>query len=166
MANIFTNEKVNEDYFGMSNGLTSVFIETICLAGIENAREDYEKDLLIWFGQRDWTLLGMGIEGFDISEIIWDAGNFDKQKAFVLATIEGVFQEKNWNLLSYTPNREWLFEKLLLFKKMIGDYTSTHIDKEAQFEIFEFGEGMKKYDTCEIHKVYKHIGGCVICNNL
>jgi len=165
MANIFTNEKVNEEHFWMSNGLTSVFIETFCLAGVENANEGFEKDLLIWFGQRDWALMGLGITGFDISEIIWDAGNFDKQKAFIIAVIEGVFQEKNWNLLGYTPNREWLFEKLVVFKKMIEDYMSTHIVKEAQYEIFEFNEGVKKYDTCEVHKIYKHLGGCVICNN-
>jgi len=165
MANIFTNGKVNAEYFHMSNGLTSVFIETFCLAGIENATEDYEKDMLIWFGQRDWTLLGMGIEGFDIAEIIWDANKFDKQKAFIIASIEGVFQEKNWDLLNYTPNREWLFEKLVIFKKMIEDYTVIHIDKALQFEVFEFDGEVKRYDTCETHKIYKHMGGCVICNN-
>ncbi len=71
MGNIITNSKFNNKIIQMSNGLTSVFIETICLAGSDIAIENYQKDLMIWFAQRDWILLGMGLEGFDISEIIW-----------------------------------------------------------------------------------------------
>ena len=104
----------------MSNGLTSVFIETLCLAGAESTDEEFKKEIMIWFAQRD--LMGMGFEGFDISEIIWDNDIFDKQKSFIIETIEKVFEEKNWNLLDYTPNKEWLFDSLNKFKKMISEY--------------------------------------------
>jgi len=41
MGNIITNEKINDRAILMSNGLTSVFIETICLAGSDIASEKY-----------------------------------------------------------------------------------------------------------------------------
>ena len=44
MANIVSNDNVKEeDYLQMSNGLTSVFIDTICLAGSEIAKEGFQK---------------------------------------------------------------------------------------------------------------------------
>ncbi len=165
MANIFTNQKVNNSYFNLSNGATSVFIETLCISGIENATNDFKKDILIWFAQRDWTLIGMGFEGFDVSEIIWDSKIFNQQKEFIISTIDGVFEEKNWNLLNYAPTKEWLFEKLNQFKIMIYEYKIIHINKTSQFEIFEFVNSIKKYEICKKHKIYKHFEGCVICNN-
>ena len=47
MANCITNHKVNDAYFYLSNLSTSVFIETLCLAGVEMANKDFKKDILI-----------------------------------------------------------------------------------------------------------------------
>jgi len=165
MANIFTNKNVNDTYFNMSNGLTSVFIHTLCISGLYNVNESFKKDILIWFAQRDWIILGIGFEGFDISEIIWDKSIFDMQKEFILETIDAVFKEKNWNLLNYTPNKEWLFIRLELFKQMIYDYKCDNINEGAQFAIFDFDEKVIKYEQCEKHRIYKHYKGCVVCNN-
>lgn len=165
MANCITNHKVNDAYFYLSNLSTSVFIETLCLAGVEMANKDFKKDILIWFAQRDWTLLGMGLEGFDIAEIIWDKLIFEEQKEFINAMIDGVINEKNWNLLCYLPDKEVLFNQINLLKEMISSYELKHIDKESQFILFEFEGNIKKYERCELHKIYKHIEGCVICNN-
>jgi hypothetical protein len=49
MANSITNTQLTQKYIQMSNGLTSVFFETFCLAGASMATQKYEKDLLIWF---------------------------------------------------------------------------------------------------------------------
>jgi len=166
MANIFTNTKVNDEILRMSNGLTSVFIETFCLAGADLAKKQFEKDLMIWFGQRDWVILGMGVEGFDISEIIWNTKEFEQQKAFILKVIDSVYTKRNWQYLSYEPNTSFLFEKLDMFKDMIHSFTSQNIGNNDWEEgLFEFDGEIMKYDRCEKHKIYKHYQGCVICNN-
>ncbi len=163
MANIFTNSQVNDTVIHMSNGLTSVFIETFCLAGTKHVSELFEKDLLIWFAQRDWVLTGMGSEGFDISEINWDEGYFERQKQFVLDTINAVFERYNWELLAYEPNEDFLFERLEVFRNMITSFEVKHLKSVNQIRLFDFDTG--KYDTCEKHLIYKHCAGCVICNN-
>jgi len=88
MGTEITNTAVDDETIAMSNGLTSVFLDTLCLAGCDIAFKPYQKDLMLWFAQRDWTLTGMGFEGFDISQIIWDAAIFEEQKKFILETVD------------------------------------------------------------------------------
>lgn len=166
MANIFTNKKVDDEIVRMSNGMTSVFIETFCLAGADFAKEELEKDLMIWFGQRDWVIIGMGVEGFDISEIIWNKIDFNQQKNFILRVIDLIYKKRNWEYLSYQPNTDLLFGKLDKFKEMIISFTKENIgDSDLKEGIFEFEGAIIKYDRCVKHQIYKHWQGCVICNN-
>lgn len=166
MANIFTNKKVDNEIIQMSNGLTSVFIETFCLAGRDLATEDYQKDLMIWFAQWDWTIMGMGLEGFDISEIIWNKEMFDNQTKFILAVIDSVIKKKNWQHLSYKPNEDFLFRKLGIFKEMILSYKKEMIEPgDWEYGIYDFEGDFEKYGRCEKHHIYLHWNGCVICNS-
>lgn len=148
----------------MSNVTTSVFFETLCVSGSDLAEESFEKDLLIWFGQRDWTIIGMGVEGFDTDEIIWCPENFDQQKSFILKIIDATFAKKNWLLLGYDPPEQIVFENLNLFREMIKSFTVNDISKNEEVEIFPFDEEINRYDRCEIHRVYKNFIGCIICN--
>lgn len=166
MANIFTNKKVNDEVIQMSNGLTSVFIETFCLGGADLATENFQRDLMIWFGQRDWAIMGMGVEGFDISEIIWNNEEFDNQKKFILDVIDSVSKKKNWEKLSYNPNEDFLFGRLDVFRRMIHSFKIEMIEQDDwEYGIFDFDGEIDKYDKCEKHNIYKHWNGCVICNN-
>ena len=166
MANTITNKKVNEVTVRMSNGLTSVFIETICLAGADLAKDQIERDLMIWFGQRDWIIIGMGAEGFDISDIIWEKTHFEQQKTFVKLVIDSVHEKRNWEHLSYNPNSEILFNTLNVFREMIESFTLNNIESISESDgIFEFKGDISKYQKCEKHKIFMHWQGCVICNN-
>lgn len=166
MANTFTNIKANIEKIQMSNGATSVFIETFCLAGADLAIEDYQKDIMIWFGEHDWDIMGIGMLGFDISEIIWNKQEFDNQKKFILDVIDSIFQKTNWKYLSYSPNEDFLFSKLVEFRKMIQLFKSEMIEQNIQdYETSDFTGETNKYDKCLKHKIYKHYDGCVICNN-
>lgn len=53
MANVITNQQIDNQMIKMSNATTSVFFETLCVSGSDLAEESFKKDLLIWFGQRD-----------------------------------------------------------------------------------------------------------------
>lgn len=163
MANIISNENVRkQDYLQMSNGLTSVFIDTICLGGSEIAENEFQKELMIWFAQRDWQLMGLGIIGFDVAEIIWDKEIFTEQKSFILKTLERSLNKTNWELLGYNPREEWVLKNLNGFKRMISEFESRHIEKEEEYKIIPFEDKFKK---CNKHKIYLHVKGCVICNN-
>ncbi|SEL79893.1 hypothetical protein SAMN04488505_1021140 [Chitinophaga rupis] len=163
MGNIITNEKINDSTILMSNGLTSVFIETICLAGSDIALEKYQQDIMIWFSQRDWMILGMGFEGFDIGEIVWRKEIFYEQQRFILKVIDRATEKTNWDLLNYTPG-EMIFETLTNFRQMIQDFRIEHIETENEIPIFDFDGIINRYDKCDKHSIYKHYAGCVICN--
>jgi len=165
MGTLITNEAVDDESVSMGNALTSVFFETLCLAGGGIAALPWQKDLMIWFAQRDWTLTGMGFEGFDISRIIWDAAVFEEQKSFIIEVADRALKETNWNLLGYKPDKNLLFGALRVFKNMIQKYGADKIDTGNQIEIYDFDKKIKKYEVCEKHKVYKHAEGCIICNN-
>ena len=164
MGNIITNEKINDRAILMSNGLTSVLIDTICLAGSDIALEKYQQDIMIWFSQRDWMILGMGFEGFDIGEIIWDKENFYAQQKFILKVIDLATEKTNWDLLNYNPG-EMIFATLTDFRQMIHDFKIEHIETENEISIFDFDGIINRYDKCGKHRIYKHYAGCVICNN-
>lgn len=53
MATIISNELIDKQLIQMSNSSTSLFFETFCLAGFTIATEEFEKDLLVWFGQHE-----------------------------------------------------------------------------------------------------------------
>ncbi|HEY1166994.1 MAG TPA: hypothetical protein VGE90_17585, partial [Chitinophaga sp.] len=129
----------------MSNGLSSVFIETICLAGSDIAVEEYQQDIMIWFSQRDWMILGMGFEGFDIVEIIWDKENFHAQQKFILKVIDLAIEKTNWDLLNYTPG-EMIFATLTDFKHMIHDFYIECIGTENAIPVFDFDGTINRYD--------------------
>ncbi len=144
--------------------MTSVFIGTICLAGSSFALEKYQKDIMIWFAQRDYIILGMGSEGFDIVEIPWNKEIFDAQQNFILQVVDLVIKKTNWQYLSYNPN-DLVFSFLADFKLMIADFGIECIEIDKQIEIFNFDDTINQYDKCQKHNIYKHFQGCVICNN-
>jgi len=43
-----------------------------------------KRDILIWLAQRDQSIFGLGIVGFDITEVCWSIDYFDEQKAFLI----------------------------------------------------------------------------------
>ncbi|MEO1518167.1 MAG: hypothetical protein AAFV95_24310 [Bacteroidota bacterium] len=163
MANIISNDQVRElDFLRMSNGLTSVFIDTICLAGRDLAAEDFQKDLMIWFAQRDARLMGQGITGFDLVEIAWERSIFPQQKEFLLDVLQLALAKKNWEYLGYHPREEWVLENLAGFKRMLGEFEGQHIEESSQDSLIPFAG---KYQKCQKHGIYLHVAGCVICNN-
>lgn len=164
MGNRITNKHGNGRDFHVSNGLTSVFIETLCLAGADIANENYQKDIMIWLAQRDWIILGAGFEGFDIAEINWSKELFEQQKEFILKVIDLALKKKNWELLDYTPH-EMVFTTLSEFRDMVLSFQKENIALDEQIGVFDFDGDIDRYEKCIKHKVYKHFQGCVVCNN-
>lgn len=79
MANTISLPKELNDIvepIGMSNGLTSVFIEVLAISGSILAKTNREKEMIIWLAQRDQSVVGIGTVGFDIDEMPWTIDSF------------------------------------------------------------------------------------------
>lgn len=163
MGNSISNEQVRPgDYLNMSNGLTAVVIDTLCLAGGDLAREDYEKDLMVWLGQRDWTMFGLGCISFDVAEIIWDPMIFEQQKDFLIRVTEHAIVKTNWHLLDYSPREDWALQSIARFRTMLTEFEVRHIQPD---QILPLLSPYPQYTRCPEHGVYLTISGCVVCNN-
>ncbi len=147
----------------MSNGYTSAFIEITCLVGSHSAHEPHEKDLMVWFAQRDQHIFGAGAVGFDIVEIVWDKNLFERQKTFILQVTDLIIAKKNWENMECAPDSQTL-KNFRAFYQMIAQFKSENVDESLEIPIASFDGTIKLYDTCGIHKVYKHFRGCVVCN--
>ncbi|WP_235332709.1 hypothetical protein [Paenibacillus polymyxa] len=104
MANTISLPKQLNDVvepIGMSNGLTSVFIEVLVISGSVLAKTNREKELIIWLAQRDQSVVGIGAVGFDIDEMPWTIDSFESEKDFILDTISNAADGLGWEKLSY-----------------------------------------------------------------
>jgi hypothetical protein len=64
----------------MSNGLTTVFLDVLLLSGSDLARSDSEVATVVSLAERDQSVVGLGIVGFDVSDLGWTPDRFDDHK--------------------------------------------------------------------------------------
>lgn len=172
MSNIirlYPQHKNTDEWLSMSNGGTSVFISVLVLSGSRMASNQREKELVVWLAEHDQGVVGIGTVGFDISEIPWTKENFKQEKDFMLKVIEGALSKIGWDMLSYTPNEEFIQYYLSKFKELIRDFEEQYIDSSSYTEWIELIDdescGIPKgFPKCPIHDIFLHFGGCVVCN--
>lgn len=157
--------------FRMSNGLTSVFLSVLVLSGSILAETDRERELIIWLAQQDQSVVGIGTVGFQIDEMPWTKDAFDREKAFLLRTIEGAKQGLGWDRLDYEPRADWVLNCLEQFRLMISAFEREHVNLSNYLEWSEVIEGddyptiPPGYPKCELHGVYLSCHGCMLCND-
>src|SRR4051794_11236394 len=93
-----------DDCLKMSNGLTAAFIDALVLAGSALAATERAKELIVWLAGHDQSISGLGIVGFDISDIPWTVAGFASERAFLLRVIEAAQSGLGWDRLDYQPN--------------------------------------------------------------
>lgn len=168
MANTIYYKK-DPETLGMSNGLTSVFINVLGLSGSRLAVKDYEKNLIIFLLEKDQTMVGIGTVGFDICEMPWNIDVFKEQKQFLFHVIDDVLLKNGWNQLSYTPNYDMVTNSMEGFRKLLQKIQIEDIDNEGVKEWMEYFEeerkGTDKYPVCEIHNVLLTCFGCQVCHD-
>ncbi|MEJ3718141.1 hypothetical protein WGM54_09005 [Paenibacillus polymyxa] len=174
MANTISLPKQLNDVvepIGMSNGLTSVFIEILAISGSLLAKTNREKELIIWLAQRDQSVVGIGTVGFDIDEMPWTIDSFESEKEFILDTISNAADGLGWEKLSYKPRQDWVVNCLNQFGLMINAFNKEDIDINNYTEWSEIEEGddnptiPRGYPKCEKHDIYLNCHGCILCNN-
>lgn len=146
----------------MSNGGTSVFINALALSGSHLALDDFEIELISWIVARDQNVSGIGTVGFDLQEMPWsqDEDIFQQQKDFVLKIIQRAKTEQDLQALSY--NAEFLHNFLERFESMINSFLLENVNAEdSPLSIPTENNHLK----CDVHGVFLHEQGCVICND-
>jgi hypothetical protein len=82
----------------MNNGLTSVFISVIAIAASILAKNDLQRKIAVWFASHDQGVFGLGLVGFDVSELPWVQEDFDEQKRFILQVIDSTTCQMGWEI--------------------------------------------------------------------
>jgi len=166
MANSITYQRHNElEPLQMSNGLTSAFFSVASLAASVLAQTDRHREIAAWFASHDQDAFGLGIVGFDVSEIPWNASTFEKDRAFVLALIEGARARMGWDRLAYSPREDWLVDCLSSFERFVRAFDVQDAKPQTDAQGWPFGERPARFVLCPKHAVYLHSQGCILCND-
>jgi hypothetical protein len=148
----------------MSNGTTSVFVSVLSLAASALATSDRAREIAVWLASHDQSIFGVGVVGFDISGLPWSRATFAEDRAFVLEILAAVRGKTGWERLDYPPREDLNSECTDALGRMIEafDVRDAFTDDEA---IWTFCDRPDRFETCPIHAVYLHVGGCVVCND-
>jgi hypothetical protein len=171
MANDVSFEKSNLPNLQMSNGGTTVFLSVLLLAGSDLASNNWEKTLMVWFTEKDQSVLGSGIVGFDLAQIKWDAASFLEQQTFLIEVIDLALERHRWKVLGYepgpNPNQPWVLDALHQFKVLVTAFKAEYIEaRDWNFYVTDI-----LFEKCPKHQIYLHaldsdpLECCLICND-
>ena len=155
----------------MSNGLTAVFIEVLVISGSMLATTVREKELVIWFAEKDQSSAGRGTVGFDVDDIPWTVDGFQYEKQFILHMISNAVAEMGWEKFDYTPNKDIVTSCLKQFAQMIEMFEQQHVDIDNYIEwrdceLLDGEPGIPiGYPKCQKHDIYLTCFGCLLCND-
>jgi hypothetical protein len=161
VGNMITNLKApDQPYLQISNGGMSVLIATLVLSGSDRAVSPWEQACVTWLAQRDQSVFGAGMVGFDIDDLAWSRVTFAKQHAFVLQMIDGATNKQRWDVLDYDP--PFAQADLYAFHRLVEQYRVDYVEADKEWQWWAQPEQFVK---CPQHQVYMHASGCVICND-
>ena len=158
MANSFTDSNdPGSERVRMSNGTTAVVFDLLAIAGTTRARTDWEKKLVWWLVAHDQERIGLGMAGFDLSEMGWTAEGFATEKRFVLDVLDDAIRGTGWERLSFVPG-DGVVPVLEDLRRLLERYRPSAFPTPSEWELPVYG-------TCEVHAVYLHERGCIVCND-
>jgi hypothetical protein len=166
MGNIITFGK---DDFKMSNGLTDVLIDYMLISGSELAKTHSEERLIAFLAECDQSYCGLGVVGFDISEMPWDKESFAADKQFMLDAVkharELTYNKDIWDMLMYEPNHENIEYALDGFERLISAMSETDIREDILKEWFHNRGIWCGWVKCRRHDTIMSICGCKFCGD-
>ncbi|HEY4056669.1 MAG TPA: hypothetical protein VGM39_08670, partial [Kofleriaceae bacterium] len=163
MSNSITNDRVTGSaQLRMSNGLTSVLSDVLVIAASDKATTPWEKKLAYWLAQHDQSRTGLGCVGFDIEELGWTREDFAAQQRFLVDMIAAALARYGWERLPFTPT-DSVLGALRSLHRLVMEFTPEHI--RALDERVWTPEDLPEQGLCEVHRVYLHETGCIICND-
>lgn len=164
MGTVLTSERVlGTSPIQMSNGLTSVLFDVLCLAACSLADSDWEQRLAYFLVQHDQSRVGLGCADLDIAELGWTADTFELEKRFVLTVVDAALAKSGWKRLGFEPRLESILPTLDRLREMVVAFPASAIPGPDvyKWKPDELPPGGK----CEVHGVYLHELGCILCND-
>lgn len=158
MSNSITFGSASDPNLVMSNALTAVFIDALCLTGGKIARRDSQKEIMVRLARMDASIRGDGFTGFSLESLFQglDAGEGSR---FLQVVCKAVLAESRWNGLPYSPDVKLLHQAIGRFNTMLQKAEDTMIAAANVVPV------RAVYRQCPVHGAYMHESGCVICNN-
>ncbi|MBJ6762827.1 hypothetical protein JGU66_18845 [Myxococcaceae bacterium JPH2] len=151
-------------YVHASNGTLATFFDVLTLAATARARTKWELQLALWLAESDQTILGLGMVGFDVSALGWTLEAFDAQKRFLLEVIDAAMAREGWERLPFQlDDATGVLTLLRQVREMVEQFPREAIPT-PQVKTWRWHEGLPEYGRCELHHVYLHAAGCILCN--
>jgi hypothetical protein len=154
----------------MSNGLTSVFLDVLLLSGSDLARTESEVAAVVSLAERDQSIVGLGIVGFDVSELGWAPDRFAEHKQFLLRMVDGAIAGQRWDVLDCEPSTDRLLPCLADFRELVERFPVSACPQEP-FDSPWSTPGLRSDRAkCSRHAVYLHnlniddARCCQLCN--
>lgn len=148
----------------------SALMTVIGLSGSKLAQNDFEKTFIIWLMEKDQSCIGLGMAGFDITEMPWKKEYFNEQKEFIIKVLEGIMDKVGWDTLDYEPNMEIISDKVHQLKEMFGKMQPEDINMIAVNEWLNDTSDTEPIKTgcpkCKKHNIYLSLFGCIACNDM
>jgi hypothetical protein len=162
MGNIISHDQLNKELY-LSNGGFEALMISLLLSGSKLAKDSWEITLIQWLAENDQNVVGLGIVGFDLSEIYFHQKDFIRQKDFILNVIEDADSNHRWMDFGFSfPN---ILEYLKQLKVMIEQFNLEHL-KLSGWEWW--ASKPKGQNKCPTHQVYLHAltinENCLLCN--
>ncbi|NTX04678.1 MULTISPECIES: hypothetical protein [Myxococcus] len=150
----------------VSNVRLSVLFNVLAVAVMPRARTDWELRLARWVVEGDQCRLGLGMVGFDVSELGWSESEdvFATQKRFLLELVDAALNREGWEHLPSIPGavEERLFPLLRQLREMVEQFPREGLTPPPEYR---WPEGPPENGLCELHRVYLHETGCLLCND-
>jgi hypothetical protein len=164
MATVLTSERVpGTAPVPMSNGVTSVFFDVLCLAACGLAASDWEKRLAYFLVQHDPSRIGLGTADLDVAELGWTPSNFEEERRFVVAVVDRALAKSGWERLGFEPRLESIIPTLERLRQMVVAFPRSAIPGP---DVYTWKpDELPPEGECEVHDVYLHELGCILCND-
>jgi len=111
---------------------------------------------------RDPSIFGLGVVGFDLDDLGWDASCIERERAFLLAVLQSALRHEGWSLLTYAPPPELTEDNLRKLRRLLVDYVLPPTPGARAWAWQE--QAPASFTPCARCGVYLHIAGCVVCN--
>jgi hypothetical protein len=141
----------------MNNGLTSVVLSVLVLAGSSLANVPWQQQMVIWLASHDQGIYGLGMVDFDLAELPWRVEIFSQQKRFLLEVVARAENQTGWERLSYQPHLEWVMRSLEQLRGLVQFVAEDLLLEPAMVEF--------EAVICPKHQVLQHEFGCLLCND-